>query len=177
MIDLDIDKWRKVEAEANPSGLKMHQLMQEIQNTSHLTNVVTHVHFSVGYEFHTMSVPIHPYFGATDHSLRGLSKGLIPDTSTYLFSSWHEYSEGKHTNGGVYPQGVQIEEEKEQKLVVDVEEITLANWMADLSEKPSQVHLIISTEHIVDFVIRFKSPKTLDNIILDLIKRRSEVWG
>jgi hypothetical protein len=61
----------------------------------------------------------------------------------------------------------------------EIEEITVAEWCPtpDGSGPPQQVHMVLTVkgfEH--QLVMRFKSPRTIGRLILNLRKHRDNVW-
>lgn len=63
--------------------------------------------------------------------------------------------------------------------VLEVDEIRVASWSPDPEavEPPEQVHLLIRVRGIVDpFVVRFRSPVALDELVAALQSHRDEVW-
>ncbi len=61
---------------------------------------------------------------------------------------------------------------------INLDAIEFWQWSAEGEEKPSQLHVLLSAPDAdVTFVLRFKGPGTLDEIIGQLKQHRREIWG
>ncbi len=61
---------------------------------------------------------------------------------------------------------------------INLDAIEFWQWTAEDEEKPSQLHVMLSASPAhVTFVLRFKGPGTLDEIIWQLQQHRREIWG
>jgi hypothetical protein len=60
---------------------------------------------------------------------------------------------------------------------VDIEDITIAEWIPDGQKEPTQVHMIIRVKGVkTPLVMRFKASYTLDKIIAALTEHRNAVF-
>lgn len=61
---------------------------------------------------------------------------------------------------------------------LEVEDIEIAEWCPtdDGTGPPEQVHMIIKVGGLSPLRLRFKSPRTLNNVIGALRKHRDNVW-